>query len=71
MKGIYKLLATLFVLDVCLLVLSGLPGTKDATHGYKWVLGGIGWFGFMVTTVALVAVAVTALVRRGRRTVSA
>ena len=66
MKGIYKLMGTLFVLDICLIVLSGVPAFKDATHGYKWVLGGIGWFGFILTTLGLIVLAVTALLRRGR-----
>jgi hypothetical protein len=71
MKGIYKLMGTLFVLDIGLLVLSGVPAFKDASHGYKWVLGGIGWFGFILTTLALIVLAATALLRRWRRSTAA
>jgi hypothetical protein len=66
MKGIYKVMAVLVVLDVGLLVLSGIPAFKDAKHGADWVIGGIGWFGFLLTTLVLVVLAVTALVRRAR-----
>ena len=63
MKGIYKLLMTLFVLDVVLLVLSGV--FKDA-HGFTGVLGGIGWFGFLLVTLVLIVLAGTAIARRHR-----
>jgi hypothetical protein len=66
MKGIYKTMAGLFVLDIGLLVLSGVPAFRNAKHGVKDVLGGIGWFGFLLTTLVLVVLAVTALVQRRR-----
>ncbi len=66
MKGIYKLMTALFALDVGLLVLSGIPAFKNAKHGADRVIGGIGWFGFLLTTLVLVVLAVTALVRRAR-----
>lgn len=66
MKGIYKTMAGLFVLDICLLVLSGIPAFKNAKHGVKDVIGGVGWFGFELTTLVLVILAVTTLVRRRR-----
>jgi hypothetical protein len=66
MKGIYKGVAVLLVLDVGLLVLSGIPTFKNARHGADSVIGGIGWFGFLLTTLVLVVLAVAALVRRAR-----
>jgi hypothetical protein len=73
MKGIYKLMASLFVLDVCLFALSGIPALKDAKHGVKWVLGGVGWFGGLLVAVALIVLAIVAIVRaaRSRRAVAA
>ena len=60
-----RILVPLLVLDVVLFVLSGV--FKDDTHGARWILGGIGWFGFLLTTLALIVLAVTALVRSRRR----
>jgi len=42
---------------------------RDDTHGWRWIVGGIGWFGFLVCVVALVVLALTAAVRTalGRR----
>ena len=68
MKGIARIMVPLLALDVVLFVLSGV--FKDDTHGVKWVVGGIGWFGFLLTTLALVALAVAALVRSRRRPVT-
>lgn len=66
----YTLLSGLFALDVALFVLAGVPAFKHAHHGVKWVIGGIGWFGGLVCTVALIALAVATLVQhaRARRT---
>jgi hypothetical protein len=66
MKRIYKTIAALFALDICLLILSGIPAFKNANHGAKDVIGGIGWFGFLLTTLVLVVLAITALVQRRR-----
>jgi hypothetical protein len=65
MKGTTKLLGALFALDVCLLVLSGIPAFRNAKHGFKDVIGGIGWFGFLLTTLALIVIAIWTLARRG------
>jgi len=64
-----KLVAPLLALDVVLFALSGI--FKDDTHGVRWVLGGVGWFGFLLTTLVLVGVAVTFLVRSRRRRAAA
>lgn len=69
MKGIARILVPLFVLDVVLFALSGI--FKDDTHGARWVLGGIGWFGFLLTSLALIVLAATALVRARRRSAAA
>lgn len=63
MKGIYKLMAALFALDVCLFALSGIPTFRDATGGWRDVVGGIGWFGGCLLALALVVLAVARLVR--------
>ena len=60
-----RLLIGLFALDVCLFALSGVPTFRDAKHGIKDVIGGIGWFGFMLTTLALIVYSAALLIRRG------
>ena len=62
----YKLLTGLFALDVALFALSGIPALKDAHHGIKWVLGGIGWFGGLACTLVLIVLALTTLVQHAR-----
>ncbi|MGH3009864.1 MAG: hypothetical protein ACRDLM_10745 [Gaiellaceae bacterium] len=66
----YKLLTGLFVLDVALFALAGIPAFKHADHGIKWVLGGIGWLGGLACTLVLIVLALTTLVQhaRARRT---
>jgi hypothetical protein len=53
------------VLAVALLLL-GYPFRNDQ-HGVRWVLGGIGWFGFLICVVALIILALAALGRGIRR----
>jgi hypothetical protein len=65
MRRTAKLLGSLFALDICLFVLSGVPAFRNAKHGIKDVIGGIGWFGFLVTTLVLIVIAVWTLVSRG------
>jgi hypothetical protein len=36
---------------------------RNDEHGVRWVLGGIGWFGFLLCMLALIALAVVALGR--------
>jgi hypothetical protein len=67
MPNRHTTLAGLFVLDVGLFALAGIPGLKNAHHGVKYVLGGIGWFGALVCTLVLVVLAVTTLVQNLRR----
>ncbi len=60
-----RLLVSLFALDVWLFALSGIPAFRNAKHGIKDVIGGIGWFGFMLTTLVLIVYSATLLIRRG------
>lgn len=63
MQHVYKLIGTLFVLDICLFVLGGVFADS---HGVRGVIGGIGWFGFLLTTVVLIVLSTVVLVRRRR-----
>jgi hypothetical protein len=36
---------------------------RDDEHGVRWVLGGIGWFGFLLCMLVLIALALVALGR--------
>jgi hypothetical protein len=60
-----RILVGLFALDVCLFALSGIPAFRDAKHGVNDVIGGIGWFGFLLTTLVLIVFSAALLVRRG------
>lgn len=63
----YSTLAALFALDVVLFALSGIPALKNAHHGAKYVLGGIGWFGGLACTLVLIVLALATLTRNLRR----
>ncbi len=58
---LYKTMGGIGVLAVVLLAL-GYPFRNDE-HGVRWVLGGIGWFGFLLCVVALIVLALVALGR--------
>jgi hypothetical protein len=60
--------AALFALAVVLFIMSGV--FKDS-HGFEGVLGGIGWFGFLVCALILIVWGVVALVRSRRNAVTA
>lgn len=68
MKNRYPLLAGLFALDVVLFALAGIPALKNAHHGFRSVLGGVGWFGGLACALVLVVLALATLARgiRGR-----
>ena len=59
----YKLLTGLFALTVALFTLAGIPAFKNAHHGVAWVIGGIGWFGGVICTLVLIALAIATLVQ--------
>jgi hypothetical protein len=58
---LYKTMIGTAGLGAVLLVMSAVF-TNDE-HGFKWVLGGIGWFGFMICVLALILLALVALGR--------
>ena len=60
--------AALLALDVVLFIMSGV--FKDS-HGFKGVLGGIGWFGFLLCTLVLIVWGIVALVRSRRSAATA
>ena len=60
-----RILVCLFSLDVCLFALSGVPTFQHAKHGIKDWIGGIGWFGFLLTTLVLSVFSTALLIRRG------
>jgi hypothetical protein len=66
MRNRYTLMAGLFALDVALFALAGIPAFKNAHHGVKFVLGGVGWFGGLAVALVLIALACVTLVQRAR-----
>jgi hypothetical protein len=60
MRPLYKSMIGIAVLAAVLLLMSGV---WDNAHGFTGVLGGIGWFGFLLCVLALIALTVTALGR--------
>lgn len=65
---LYKVMGGIGALAVLLLLLS-YPFRNDE-HGVKWILGGIGWIGFMLCVLALIAIALGALGRSVYRKVT-
>ena len=51
-------------------VLFALSGIFDNAHGFEGVLGGIGWFGFLLCALTLIVLALVALGRNVRRRTS-
>jgi hypothetical protein len=60
MRPLYKSMIGIAVLGAVLFVMGGV--WADA-HGFTGVLGGIGWFGFLLCVLALIVLTVTALGR--------
>jgi uncharacterized membrane protein len=60
MRPLYKLMIGIAVLAVPLLVMSGV---WDNAHGFTGVLGGIGWFGFLLCVLALIVLVLYTLGR--------
>jgi hypothetical protein len=58
---LYKTMGGIAVAAVILL-LGSYPFRND-DHGIRWVLGGIGWFGFLLCAVALIVLVLYALGR--------
>jgi hypothetical protein len=67
---LYKAMGAIGALGAVLLLLS-YPFRND-DHGVRWVLGGIGWFGFVLCVLTLIVLALVALGRGvWRRTTTA
>lgn len=62
----YRMLTALLVADAALLGVSGIPAVKDADSGWKNAVGVVAWGGFLVVSVAVVALAAAVLLRRNR-----
>jgi len=69
MHPLYKTMIGTAVLGGALLALSAV--FADDNHGVEWILGGIGWFGFLVCALALVGLVLVALGRSVRRRIVA
>lgn len=67
-KTLYLTLGGLAVLALALISISGIPRFKNG-HGIDGVIGGIGWFGGLLTMLALLFLIVRTIVlaRRDRR----
>ena len=58
---VYKAMGGIAALGAVLLAVS-YPFRNDE-HGARWIVGGIGWFGFLLCVLALIALALFALGR--------
>ena len=63
MSKLYRIMIALFVAAAALFGISGIPALKNADHGWKWVLGGIGWFGGLLLALAVIVLALYTLAR--------
>jgi hypothetical protein len=61
MSNITKAMLGVTALGAILFALGGV--FSDDNHGVKWVLGGIGWFGFLLCLLVLIVLALVALGR--------
>jgi len=60
MKVVYRTMIAIAVVGAGLFALSGI---FDDAHGFEGVLGGIGWFGFLLCVLALIVLALATLGR--------
>ena len=60
MRLVYKTMIGIAVVAAGLFALSGV---FDNAHGFEGVLGGIGWFGFLLCVLALIVLVVYTLGR--------
>jgi uncharacterized membrane protein len=63
MSRLHRTIAALFAAAVVLIGTSGIPALKNAHHGWKWILGGIGWFGGWIAGLLVIVLALYAIVR--------
>jgi len=60
MRQLYKTMIGVAILAVPLLAMSGV---WDNAHGFTGVLGGIGWFGFLLCVLVLIVLTLYSLGR--------
>lgn len=65
--GNHRLIAGLLVLDVALLLVSGIPAIKHADDGWRAVVGDVAWIGFIVGAIAVIVLAGATLLGRKPR----
>jgi hypothetical protein len=63
MSTLYRTMIGLFVAAAALLGISGISALKNADHGWKWILGGIGWFGGLLLALVVIILALYTLAR--------
>jgi hypothetical protein len=63
MPKLYRTMIALFVTAAVLIGISGIPALKNSDHGWKWILGGIGWFGGVLLVLGVIVLALYALAR--------
>lgn len=67
-----RILVGLVIADVVLFMISGVPRYRDAKHGADLVIGQVVWIGFLIGTLALLALLAVTAARtlRSRRALS-
>lgn len=60
----YRLIASVFVLDVILFAISGIPALRDTNGGVAGVIGYIGWFGGLAGALLLIVLSVMVLIQK-------
>jgi hypothetical protein len=63
MSKLYRTMIALFITAAVLIGISGIPALKNADHGWKQILGGIGWFGGLLLGLTVIVLALYALAR--------
>jgi len=63
-KNLPKKIVGLVVLGAALFAVSGI--FKNDDDGWRWIAGGIGWFGFLICVLSVLVLGVVAF-RRSRR----
>ena len=63
MSKLSRTAIVLFVAAAALIAISGIPALKNADSGWKWIVGGFGWFGGLLLALVAIAIAVYGLAR--------
>ena len=64
MKNQSKMIVGLVGLGAALFVVSGI--FRNADDGWRWIAGGIGWFGFLICALSVLVLGIVAFVRSRR-----